>query len=301
MFPPPQILETEVFARVPDSLRVRNRRSSWIDRKRPGETLDCFLEGPCFDRDGNLYLVDIPYGRIFCVSPSGDFTVICEYDGWPNGLRVRDDGAIFIADNKNGIVTLDRASGKITPVVPELPTGPLKGPNDLILSSNGDLYFTDQGDTSLSDPTGRLVRLRADGKIDVLLDNVPSPNGLVLNKSEKALYLAVTRGNAIWHMPLRHNDKPLIKVGIFIQLSGAPGGGPDGLAMDNEDNLVVAHLGMGTVWMFSHLGEPLYRIRSCAGLATTNVAFCGLAALSHQVVRWACDHQRRILRLSKYT
>jgi gluconolactonase len=69
-------------------------------------------------------------------------------------------------------------------------------------------------------------------------------------------------------------DGTASKVGIFIQLSGSLGG-PDGLAMDEQDNLAIAHAGLGTVWIFSRLGEPLYRVRSCEGLATTNVAYGG--------------------------
>jgi gluconolactonase len=68
-------------------------------------------------------------------------------------------------------------------------------------------------------------------------------------------------------------DGSIGRVGIFIQLSG--GTGPDGMAMDESDNLAVCHVGLGTVWLFSHLGEPLYRIRSCAGLQTTNCAYGG--------------------------
>jgi gluconolactonase len=64
-------------------------------------------------------------------------------------------------------------------------------------------------------------------------------------------------------------------VGLFIQMSGGPGGGPDGMVLDAEENLVVAHARMGAVWVFSALGEPLFRIRSCEGLRTTNVAFGG--------------------------
>ncbi|WP_249793430.1 SMP-30/gluconolactonase/LRE family protein [Bradyrhizobium cenepequi] len=45
--------------------------------------------------------------------------------------------------------------------------------------------------------------------------------------------------------------------------------------MDAEDNLAIAHAALGTVWLFSRVGEPLYRIRSCEGLATTNVAYGG--------------------------
>src|SRR5690606_37819119 len=99
-----------------------------------------------------------------------------------------------------------------------------KGVNDLFFAANGDLYFTDQGQTGLQDPTGRLFRLRADGRLDCLLDNVPSPNGLVMNLEETALYLAVTRANAIWRVPLLR-DGGTTKVGNFVQLTG--GWGPD--------------------------------------------------------------------------
>ena len=51
--------------------------------------------------------------------------------------------------------------------------------------------------------------------------------------------------------------------------------GPDGMALDAEGNLAVAHAGLGTVWLFSPLGEPLARIRSCEGVMTTNVAYGG--------------------------
>jgi gluconolactonase len=112
-----------------------------------------------------------------------------------------------------------------------------------------------------------------DGTLDQIVNNVPSPNGLVLNGGEHILYVAATRGNAIWRIPLMP-DGTASKVGIFIQLSGSLGG-PDGLAMDEQDNLAIAHAGLGTVWIFSRLGEPLYRVRSCQGLATTNVAYGG--------------------------
>ena len=61
---------------------------------------------------------------------------------------------------------------------------------------------------------------------------------------------------------------------MFLQLSGGLAG-PDGMAMDEAGNLFVAHSGLGTVWMFDRLGEPIARVRSCAGIRTTNVAFGG--------------------------
>jgi gluconolactonase len=147
-----------------------------------------------------------------------------------------------------------------------------KAVNDLVFSSSGDLYFTDQGLTGLHDPTGRVFRASAAGRVECLIDNIPSPNGIVLDPTESMLYVAVTRANSIWRVPLLA-DGGVAKVGNFIQLSG--GVGPDGLAVDADGNLAVAHVGLGSVWLFSALGEPMLRVRSCGGLHTTNVAYGG--------------------------
>jgi gluconolactonase len=271
MYAVPPDVPTEVFARVPDHLRKRQGSTRWIDVMRRAPT-DCFLEGPSFDRDGNLYVVDVGWGRIFRISPDARFEVVAEYDGEPNGLKIHRDGRIFIADYRHGIMLLDPASGRVTPHLDRTVIEPFKGVNDLVFASNGDLYFTDQGLTGLHDPTGRLFRLRASGQLDLLLDCIPSPNGLVLSLDEKSVFVNVTRANSVWRVPLLDDGAPY-KVGEFIRLSG--GNGPDGLAMDEQGNLAVAHLGLGTVWLFSHLGEPMARIRSCTGLATTNLAYGG--------------------------
>jgi gluconolactonase len=60
----------------------------------------------------------------------------------------------------------------------------------------------------------------------------------------------------------------------FLQLSGGMSG-PDGMAVDEQGNLAVVHAGFGTVWQFSALGEPIARLRSSAGIRTTNVAYGG--------------------------
>jgi gluconolactonase len=118
-----------------------------------------------------------------------------------------------------------------------------------------------------------LFRVRANGQVDCVLDNVPSPNGLVMNLDETMVYLAVTRGNCVWRVPLRR-DGGVAKVGIYVQLSGG-WGGPDGLALDQAGRLAVAHVGMGSVWIFDARGEPVARVRSCAENHTTNVAYGG--------------------------
>jgi gluconolactonase len=272
MFAAPPAIEAQLFAAIPGQFARRGRRSDWVDGQLAGVETPTFLEGPSFDRDGNLWVTDIPWGRLFRITPAGQVSVAAEYVGEPNGLKFHRDGRAFIADHKNGIMVFDPSTGRVDPFLDRPELERFKGVNDLVFARNGDLYFTDQGQSSLKDPSGRLYRLRVDGRLECLLDHVPSPNGLVLNKAENTLFLAVTRANQIWRVALRPDGR-IGKVGTFIQMSG--GNGPDGLAIDEEDNLVVCHFGLGAVWLFSALGEPMLRIRSSFGPWTTNCAFGG--------------------------
>lgn len=275
LYPPPIDLQTNVFTSLPSAFADPSRSSSWIDANKPGQQVASFLEGPTFDPDGNLYVTDIPHGRIFRISPDGDWSLIAEYDGWPNGLVRHQDGRLFVADYKNGIMELDPVSGTVTPFLTHAASEGFKGVNDLTFDSQGRLYFTDQGQTGMHDPTGRVYRYTLETRqLDCLLTNGPSPNGLVLDLEEKALFVAMTRGNAIWRIPLR-DDGLVTKVGIFTFLAGGVSGA-DGLALDRAGNLLVADAGNACVWMFTPHAEPLYRIRACtSGRTTTNIAFGG--------------------------
>ena len=178
-FAPPTEIPARVLTRVPDRFR-RLERSEWADGNRAGMPTDCFLEGPCFDAQGRLYVVDIPYGRIFRVE--GDaWTPIAEYPGWPNGLKVQPDGILIAADYRHGLVRIDPATGATSAVIQTVLSESFKGLNDLTLHDDELILFTDQGQTGLQDPTGRVYRLHKDGRLDRLIATGPSPNGLVLN------------------------------------------------------------------------------------------------------------------------
>ncbi len=275
LYPPPKDIITEVWSKIPKKFQKENVRTPWIAANKFGMEPHSFLEGPSFDRNGNLYVVDIPFGRIFRISPDKEWTLVTEYDGEPNGLKIHKDGRIFVTDYKRGILKIDASTGNITPYCERWRVESFKGVNDLVFDTMGNIYFTDQGLTGMHDPTGRVFRLSEDGaQLDCLVDTVPSPNGLVPNLTEDIIYLAVTRANQVWRVPLL-DDGGTAKVGIFLHLSGG-GGGPDGMALDAEGGLLVSHAGNGCVWHFDVMGEPKHRIRSCTGLMTTNVAFGGL-------------------------
>jgi gluconolactonase len=268
---PPRLIETKVFSAMPENFR-RKVATEWADANRPGHMTDCFIEGPSFDASGNLYIVDIPFGRIFRISPAGEWSLVAEYDGWPNGLKISAEGRILVADYRNGIMELDAKTGKMLPVLRSRNSESFRGCNDLHLASNGDIYFTDQGQTGLHDQTGRVYRLTKAGRLDCLLDTGISPNGLVLDPSEKVLFVAMTRDNGVWRLPFM-KDGSVSKVGRFCTMFGPSG--PDGMTMDKAGRLFVAHASLGHVLVFAPSGELIARIKSCAGASCTNVAIGG--------------------------
>jgi gluconolactonase len=269
---PPRLIETRVFSAMPDKFRRKDVVTEWADANRPGLPTDCFIEGPSFDTAGNLYIVDIPFGRIFRIAPDGEWALVAEYDGWPNGLKIASDGRILLADYRHGIMELDAPAGRIKPILRSRNSESFRGCNDLHVASNGDIYFTDQGQTGLHDPSGRVYRWTATGRLDCLIDRGISPNGLVLDQSERVLFVAMTRDNAVWRLPFM-KDGSVSKVGRFCTMFGASG--PDGMTMDKEGRLFVAHASLGHVFVFAANGELVARIKSCAGPSCTNVAIGG--------------------------
>ena len=226
MYAAPPEIEADVFTVMPDEFKRVGAPAEWKFGKDP--EMHSFLEGPCIERDGSLLVSDIPFGRVFRISPVGEWTVVCEYEGEPNGLAIHQDGTVRMADHKNGLMKLDPKTGEVTDELTRLRRERFRGLNDCKYDTLGNLYFNDQGQSGMHDPTGRVYRMSPDGHVDLLIDTIPSPNG-------KLLYVAITRANQVWRLPL-HADGTTTKVGVFIQLSGGTTG-PDGLAVDIEGNL----------------------------------------------------------------
>jgi gluconolactonase len=274
-FSPPHVIHARVLTRLPQEFR-RRQRTEWCDANKPGQEIDSFLEGPTFDREGNLYVVDIPNGRIFRISPRLEWTLAAQYDGWPNGLAMHRDGSLWIADYRRGLLKLDAASDRTRgdgvpgAILGHRNSESFRGLNDLTFDRDGNCYFTDQGQTGLHDPSGRVYRLRPTGQLDCVLANAPSPNGVALDTTQKVLFVAVTRANAVWRGPLLP-DGAVTKVGAFRTFFGTSG--PDGMAVDRDNRLVVAHASLGGAFVIDARGEVTHFVKSGEGSTVTNVAY----------------------------
>jgi gluconolactonase len=269
---PPTVRALELFSSMPEKYRHAGARSPWADANMPGRQVDSFLEGPVFDAQGNLFVTDIPFGRVFRIDPQGQWDLVAQWEGEPNGMKFLNTGQLLITDYRNGLVVLDIQSGQVRPFLERRNSERFKGVNDLVFDSKGNLYFTDQGQTGLHDPTGRVYRLAPDGRLDTLLSNVPSPNGIVLSNDERFLFVAATRGNCVWRMPLLA-DGSVSKAGQFFTSYGPSG--PDGLAMDQAGRLLVANPGLAYVWVLSPHAQPHEVLTGPAGASITNLAFGG--------------------------
>ncbi|KAF6813665.1 gluconolactonase [Colletotrichum plurivorum] len=271
-YPVPPTIQAELHVRVPDHLRCHGKDTEWRGGfARPFQNI--FLEGPVADKAGNLYVVDIPYGRILKIDAAKKITVVAQWDGEPNGLAATQDGLLVIADYKEGILTFDPALATVKPLMTRRHLERFKGPNDLIVDSRGNIYFTDQGQTGMTDQTGKVYRILPDGKLESLVENGVSPNGLVLSPDEKFLFVAMTRSNQVWRLPL-HQDGTTTKAGVFFQSFG--NAGPDGLAVDEEGNLFICHPSLGSVFVVDSNGVPKARIVSGTnGINLTNCCFGG--------------------------
>ncbi len=228
---PSALITPQLFSAMPERFRRAGEKTAWADANRGGAPVDCILEGPAFDRAGNLYVVDIPFGRIFRIAPSGEWTLAVEYDGWPNGLKIARDGSILIADYRRGLMRLDASAGRIAPVLTHRNSESFKGLNDLTIGANGDVLITDQGQTGpdglAMDDAGNLA-IAHSGSGSVWLVNpegeaivqVKGPAGAFITniaygfdsdgKADDILYMTESHHGAVLRATMPHRGRRMV-------------------------------------------------------------------------------------------
>jgi gluconolactonase len=238
-------------------------------------TSDCpgRLEGPNFDRSGNLWMVGIAPGDIYRVSPDGHCTTVAHSPA-PTGLRIRADGRVFGVDHERGLFSIDPATLQLTYITNQWNRQTFRGLDDLVFDKSGGIYMTDAYGSSALAPVGQLFYMRADGEITRLISgNLAFPNGVSLSPDEKMLYVDDWGTNRIFAIPVVSPGRINVEGAyVFAYLTG--GHGPDSMTVDAKGNVYAAHYGLGEVVVFDPHGNVYGAIRlpNGSGLLTTNVA-----------------------------
>jgi gluconolactonase len=234
-----------------------------------------YTEGIVFDHQGYGYISH--KDRVTRVSLEGEGETWA-VTGAPNGHKVLGDGTHLLCDaSRHAVLRLD-ADGKILGAASDECEGkPLRGPNDLTLDPKGGFYFSDPGGSGRENPIGTVHYVDPAGKTHLVASGLAFPNGIVLTPDRKTLYLGESQRNRILVYPVLAPGK-VGEMKVFANLPTKSGeqidNQPDGMCLDAEGNLYVAHYGMRQVQVLSPEGKLLRRYPG-GNMTTSNVAFGG--------------------------
>ena len=265
-----------------------------------------WTEGPVWTRAGTLLFAEIPANNIDQWAPGKGATVFLHPSGYEgsqpyggpepgsNGMTLDADGRVTVAGHARRNVwrleTLD-PHGQITVLADSYEGKKLNSPNDLVYKSDGFLYFTDppyglptQGDDDpLKElkingvyriPNARQQKPGAApnrGKLQLIIKDLPRPNGIAFSPDEKYLYIADS-GRLLWMRYRVREDGTVTDGAVFCdpQIKTAEGsGGPDGIRVDKKGNLYGS--GPGGVWIISPAGKHIGTIK--VPERTSNIAW----------------------------
>ena len=259
-------------------------------------------EGPvCFGDGRYLLWSDIPNNRIMrWDEETGAVSVFRKPSNNANGNTRDRQGRLVTCEHDTRRVTRTEYDGTITVLADRFDGKPLNSPNDVVVKSDGSIWFTDppfgilgnyEGHIATPELPTNVYRLDQTGRLTVATGEINRPNGLAFSPDESKLYVveAALNPRVIQVFDVVDNGTKLANKRPFI--NAEPGGTPDGFRVDVDGNLWCGW-GMGNaeqdgVMVFNPTGKPIGRIalpERCA-----NVCFGGpkrnrlFMAASHSV------------------
>lgn len=264
------------------SVEIRNDR--FVDIVGSSLTFDClgdgflFIEGPVWDSARQrLLFSDIPGNAIYEWSRAKGIEKFRDPSNKSNGLTWDREGRLLICEHATSRVTRLEEGGRVTVIASEYQGRELNSPNDIVVKSDGGIYFTD--------PTyGRLEYYgvprepqlgfrgvyRADPQNDsltLLADDFAQPNGLCFSSDERLLYVNDTDRKHIRIFDVR-SDGTLAGGRVFADVMGEGDGAPDGMKIDSEGNLYCC--GPGGIHVFDSSANCLGVVRVPTATANFN-------------------------------
>lgn len=234
-----------------------------------------YSEGVVVDHDGNIYF---SHEKIITkVTPDGK-AATWAVTGAPNGHKILADGTHLVCDgSRHGVLHLGPEGRILEFSSKECDGKPLRAPNDLTLDPKGGYYFTDPADSDERHRTGAVYYVDPKGVTHEVAHGLAFPNGIVLRPDGKELLVGESKENHILAYPVEAPGK-VGKSRVFAKLpekgKGQIDNQPDGIALDAEGNLYVAHYGMREVQVIDPHGKVI-RHYPGGNLTTSNVAFGG--------------------------
>ncbi len=249
-------------------------------------------EGPVWFGDGRYLLwSDIPNNRILkWEEETGSVSVYRRPSDFANGHTRDRQGRLVTCEHGGRRVTRTEYDGTVTVLIDRWRGKPLNSPNDVVVKSDGSIWFTDpvfgilgnyEGHKAQSEIAQAVYRIDgASGEATIVADDVLGPNGLCFSPDERLLYVVESRGvpnRKILVYDVARNGREIANMQVLID--AGPGGTPDGMRCDVDGNLWCGW-GMGSaaldgVLVFAPDGSKIGRIalpERCA-----NVCFGGRA------------------------
>ena len=244
-------------------------------------------EGPVWFGDQRCLLwSDIPNNRILrWDEETGAVTHFRKPSGHANGHTRDREGRLVSAEHGGRRISRTEHDGRITELATHFQGRRLNSPNDVVVKSDGSIWFTDppfgiggyyEGEKAEPELPANVYRIDGrSGEITVAAEGIPGPNGLAFSPDESLLYIVASRAEPREFLVCTVDGARLSAPRPFIRC--APGETPDGFRVDVDGNLWCGW-GMGTdewdgVRVFNAAGAPIGHIalpERCA-----NVAFGG--------------------------
>jgi gluconolactonase len=237
-------------------------------------------EGPLWWKEGGFLLFsDINASKRMKYTPGRGVTVFQQNTNGANGLTRDLQGRLLACEHESRRVTRQERDGSITVIANSFQGRRLNRPNDVVVKSDGSIYFTDPWSSPLAQEQWDLTfsgvyRVSPDlGTITLLLDDMIFPNGLAFSPDESVLYIDDFRRGHIRAFDMAPNGLLAKQTDrVFADLNGPEPGGPDGLKVDTAGNVYCG--GAGGLYILDPRGKKLGRIVH-GQPATTNVGFGG--------------------------